>query len=67
MSRRDNSSYYSFRAVEELQRGDQAVSATVAAAHYELAYRYGILAANKTDTGTPKLTVVEGGKVQLAA
>lgn len=66
MSHEDNSYYYSLRAVEELQRGDQAVAATVAAAHYELAYRYGILAA-KTDTGTPNLTLVEGAKVQLAA
>ena len=66
MSRTDDHIYFSRRTADELERGDQAIDATVAAIHYELAGRYAILAA-RTNSGTPKLTVVARAKERLAA
>lgn len=66
MSRANDHAYYSRRTAEELKLGDQAIDASVAAIHYELATRYSILAARLV-TRTPKLTLVECGKEQRAA
>ena len=66
MPRTDDRSYYSRRTAEERERSDQAISAIVAAVHFELATRYAILAA-RSGTGTATLTVVDCGKEQLAA
>ncbi len=44
MSRFDDRTYYSSRADEELEHGDVAATGSVAAVHYELAYRYSMLA-----------------------
>lgn len=40
-----DAAYYWLRAAAELERGDGATDATVAAVHYELAYHYGVAAA----------------------
>ncbi len=45
MTRYGNHSYYSRRAAEEIERGDQAIDAAVAEIHYDLAHRYSMLAA----------------------
>lgn len=66
MSRPDDRAYYSLRTAEEMERGDQAIDAASAAIHYELAKRYSILAA-PSGTKAPKFTLVDGGKVELAA
>ncbi len=54
---KEDRAYYTRRAAEELERGDQAAGTTGAAAHFELAYRYAVLAAQPA-AGTPKLTPV---------
>lgn len=66
MTRRDDHAFYWLRAAEELRRGEQAADATAAAVHYELAYRYGLLAA-QTGTERPELTLVASGSAQVAA
>lgn len=66
MPRPDDHCYYSRRTAEELERGDQASNATVAAIHYTMANRYSILAA-KAATGKRSLTVVHCDKKQIAA
>lgn len=43
-----------------MERGDQAINATIAAIHYKLANRYSILAA-QSGTGTAKLSLVDCG------
>lgn len=58
MSRADDQTYYSRRTADELKRGDEAIDATIAAIHYELAKRYSILAA-RSRSGTPKLFLVD--------
>lgn len=55
----DDHTYYWIRAAEEFERGGQTNDSIVAAVHYELAYRYGTLAA-QSGTGAPRLTLVEG-------
>lgn len=59
MSNPDDHNYYWIRAAEEFERGGQAVDSIVAAVHYELAFRYGTLAA-QTGTRAPKLKLVKG-------
>ena len=66
MWRQDEHGYYSHRMAEEAERGDKATHRAAAAAHYELSCRYGILAAQLA-TGTPKLTLIDGGKVEPPA
>ena len=65
MYRNRDHSYYSRRAAEEMERGDQAADATAAAIHYDLAHRYSMLAARPT-AGIPELTLVNGGKKSSA-
>lgn len=59
MLHRDDHDYFWVRAAEELEHGKLASDATVAAVHYELAYRYGALA-SQTCNATPKLALVHG-------
>lgn len=58
--------YYLRRAAEEMDRADQAINASVAAIHYELANRYSMLAA-QSGTQAPRLMLVSGGENQRAA
>ena len=60
MSHQDDCAYYALRAAEESLRGDEATNEAVAAIHYELAFRYEVLAAQLRTEG-PKLTLVDRG------
>lgn len=60
MLRADDHAYYSRRAAQEIEWGDRAIDAAIAALHYELSKRYSILA-RQTGVGTPQLTLVDGG------
>jgi hypothetical protein len=60
MSHQDDSAYYGLRAAEEVLRGDEATNEAIAAIHYELAFRYEVLAAQLRTEG-PKLTLVNRG------
>jgi excinuclease UvrABC nuclease subunit len=66
MPRPDDHGYYSRRAADEVERGNRAANAAIAAIHYELAQRYSRLAA-KSGMAPPKLTPIDGGKRQIAA
>ena len=66
MSNPDDQTFYSRRIAEEMERGDRAIDAAIAAIHYELAHRYSILAAS-AGRGTAAVTVVNGAKEHLAA
>ena len=66
MSYPDESAYYWLRAAAELERGDQAPTATIAAVHYELAYRYGVAAVHASDS-KPRLMLVEREAIHIAA
>lgn len=59
----DDFAYFSSRVIEELERGDLATHTAAAAAHYELALHYGILAAAGSARDTPTLEIIDGGKV----
>ena len=61
MTDQDGASYYWVRAAEEMNRGDRADNPTVAAVHFEMAYRYGIIATQKGQK-TPTLRLIDGGK-----
>ena len=51
MSRADDLAYFTRRFAEEMDRGDQAASASIAAIHYELAHRYSLIVrANQGNT-----------------
>lgn len=54
----DDQAYYLRRAEEEMDRGDQAIGPAIAALHYELSYRYSLLA-SRSDNGTPQLRLVD--------
>lgn len=64
MPHHDDQAYYSKRAVDEIDHGDQAANASVAAIHYELARRYSLLAFFMNDG---KLALVDGGTQKIAA
>ncbi len=66
MAQRECPSYYWIRAAEEMERGDHSVDPAVAAVHYEMAYRYGMLATRMT-AGAPRLLLIQGGKARMAA
>lgn len=59
----DDFAYFSSRAIEELERGDLATHTAAAAAHYELAHHYDILAAG-SGSDIPTLEIIDGGKVE---
>ena len=44
MSHETNRAYYARRAAEEIAVGDKADGSSIAAIHFELAYRYSLLA-----------------------
>lgn len=50
--------YFSCRAEEEIQRGEESATMLVAAVHYELAYRYS-LKADQSDSRNPSLTLIK--------
>ena len=58
--------YFARRAVEEIERGEQAANAALAAIHYEMALRYSMLA-SEVPSRQPKLRLIHGGAGQLAA
>jgi len=58
--------YFARRAVDEIERGEQAANAALAAIHYEMALRYSMLAA-EVPSRRPKLTLIHGDVSQLAA
>lgn len=62
MSYQYDTAYYWIRAAEEYERADQATTAAAAAVHYELAYRYGIIA-SQADAGRPPLMLVDIEKI----
>ena len=55
MSRADDLAYFSRRFAEEMARGDQAASASIAAIHYELAHRYSLIV--RANQGNPTMAV----------
>ncbi len=58
--------YFARRALEEIERGEQAASAAIAAIHYDMALRYSNLAADEP-AASPALTLIHGAKGQLMA
>jgi len=58
--------YFARRAREEIERGEQAANAAIAAIHYDMALRYSNLAA-QAPAEKPVLTLVDCAKGQLAA
>lgn len=66
MTQHECPSYYWIRAAEEMERGDHSVDPAVASVHYEMAWRYGMLA-TRMSVGPPKLSLIQGGKTQMAA
>ena len=62
----DDREYYACRTQEEMDCGDSAADPTAAAVHYELAYRYSVLA-GRPDLGIPNLSLVLGAKDRIAA
>lgn len=65
MRHHDDQGYYAARCAEEMERGELAASEAVAAIHFELAYRYSVLANGPSIV--PQLTLVHGGREQIAA
>jgi hypothetical protein len=57
--------YFARRALEEIERGERAASATVAAIHYDMALRYSNLAADAPDE-RPVRTFIHSAEGQLA-
>ena len=60
MSKSDDHSYFTRRFAEEMERGDQAESASIAAIHYELAHRYSLIV--RASPPTASLTLVGGSQ-----
>jgi hypothetical protein len=66
MRHSDDPDYYTVRTIEEMERGDQAVNSTIAAVHYELAFRYSVLAGDMGEEG-PAAIALPAANGQLAA
>lgn len=60
MLQSDDHIYFSRRYDEEIENGDHAATAIIAAIHYELAHRYSLIA--RTNPARPALRLVVGGK-----
>ena len=65
MKRQDDQLYFTGRVRDEIDRGDQARNSSIAAIHYELAYRYSLLCA-KARPG-PRLSLVSENPKPVAA
>ena len=59
MSRADDLAYFSRRYAEEMARGDQAASASIAAIHYDLAHRYSLIV--RANECAPAFTPIGSG------
>ncbi len=57
--------YFARRALEEIERGERAASATIAAIHYDLALRYSNLAADEPEQDSAR-TFIHSAPGQLA-
>lgn len=66
MSSTDDYDYYVRRSEQEIDQGDRAVSAAVAAIHYELATRYSIRAAH-LKAGFAGLRLIDCAQDRIAA
>ena len=57
--------YFARRALQEIESGERAASATIAAIHYDMALRYSNLAADAPDE-RPVRTFIHSAEGQLA-
>jgi hypothetical protein len=65
MSLSGDLAYFSRRFVEEMDLGDQAASASIAAIHYEMAHRYSLIV--RAHDGKPALTLVSSSRDRSAS
>ena len=65
MSRADDLAYFSRRFAEEMARGDQAASVSIAAIHYDLAHRYSLIV--RADPNKTPPTLVGASKEEPAS
>ena len=65
MAYQNDREYLNRRMDEELERGDRAANSSVAAIHYELAYRYA-LRCFEEPSGPPTLRLVLGGQLETS-